>query len=151
MKKIKSLWTHLSGKALFTTGMLVALTLFSSLHVIACGSDGVHARADTISPQSIQSIRVIAKNGEKITLIYLKNGKAAELTKGGIIKLNDSLSKIFIRQCFESGTKVFKFVQQMPSFPGGEKALMKYLKDNIHYPKAAEKPVSREPLLFNSL
>lgn len=32
---------------------------------------------------------------------------------------------------------IYKFVEQMPRFPGGEDALMKYLHDHIHYPKAA--------------
>jgi len=33
--------------------------------------------------------------------------------------------------------KVFTFVEQMPSFPGGESALMKYLHDHIRYPAVA--------------
>lgn len=33
--------------------------------------------------------------------------------------------------------KVFKAVEQMPTFPGGEAALMKYLKDHINYPTVA--------------
>lgn len=33
--------------------------------------------------------------------------------------------------------KVFTFVEQMPSFPGGESALMKYLNSHIHYPAVA--------------
>jgi protein TonB len=34
-------------------------------------------------------------------------------------------------------TKVFTFVEQMPSFPGGESALMKFLHDHIRYPAVA--------------
>ena len=34
--------------------------------------------------------------------------------------------------------KVFTIVEQMPSFPGGEEALMKYLADNIQYPAIAK-------------
>ncbi|TAM98751.1 MAG: TonB family protein [Chitinophagaceae bacterium] len=33
--------------------------------------------------------------------------------------------------------KVFKFVEQMPSFPGGEDALLKYLSSHVHYPDSA--------------
>lgn len=38
-----------------------------------------------------------------------------------------------------SGTsnKVYTFVEQMPSFPGGQAMLMKYLSEHIHYPKVA--------------
>ena len=33
--------------------------------------------------------------------------------------------------------KVFKAVEQMPTFPGGEAALMKYLREHINYPTVA--------------
>ncbi len=33
--------------------------------------------------------------------------------------------------------KVFEAVEQMPSFPGGDAALMRYLSDNINYPAVA--------------
>ena len=33
--------------------------------------------------------------------------------------------------------KIFTFVEQMPEFPGGESALMKYLSTHIHYPAVA--------------
>ena len=34
---------------------------------------------------------------------------------------------------------VFIKVEQMPSYPGGPKALFKFLSENVHYPKAAQK------------
>ena len=34
--------------------------------------------------------------------------------------------------------KVFDVVEQMPSFPGGNTALMKFLNENIHYPVVAQ-------------
>lgn len=34
--------------------------------------------------------------------------------------------------------KVFEVVEQMPMFPGGQSALMKYLNENIHYPMVAQ-------------
>ncbi len=33
--------------------------------------------------------------------------------------------------------KIFEAVEQMPTFPGGEAALYKFLSDNINYPAAA--------------
>lgn len=36
----------------------------------------------------------------------------------------------------EDPSKVFGVVEQMPSFPGGDKMLMDYLKEHIRYPKA---------------
>jgi protein TonB len=38
----------------------------------------------------------------------------------------------------EEETKVFDVVEQMPSFPGGDAALMKFLSDHIKYPVVAE-------------
>jgi len=38
----------------------------------------------------------------------------------------------------EVENKVFDVVEQMPSFPGGQGALMKYLNDNIKYPVVAQ-------------
>lgn len=34
---------------------------------------------------------------------------------------------------------IFKVVEQMPEFPGGEQALYKYIADNVHYTDTAEK------------
>lgn len=33
---------------------------------------------------------------------------------------------------------VFIKVERMPSYPGGQKALFKFLSENVHYPKAAQ-------------
>lgn len=38
----------------------------------------------------------------------------------------------------EEENKVFDVVEQMPSFPGGTGALMKFLNENIHYPVVAQ-------------
>lgn len=37
----------------------------------------------------------------------------------------------------EETTKIFTVVEQMPMYPGGEGALLGYLRDNIHYPTVA--------------
>ena len=37
----------------------------------------------------------------------------------------------------EEENKVFEVVEQMPAFPGGDAALMKYLQENTHYPTIA--------------
>jgi periplasmic protein TonB len=38
----------------------------------------------------------------------------------------------------EEDKRVFSFVQHKPEFPGGDKALFKYIEDNINYPKEAK-------------
>ncbi len=42
-----------------------------------------------------------------------------------------------VTQAAPAPDKVFQFVEQMPSFPGGQEALMKYLSDHIRYPAIA--------------
>ena len=45
--------------------------------------------------------------------------------------------------------KVYVVVEQMPAFPGGDAALMKYLSENIKYPKAAEKAGEQGRVVVN--
>lgn len=33
--------------------------------------------------------------------------------------------------------EIFTYVEQMPSFPGGEQAMYSYIKENLHYPEEA--------------
>lgn len=44
-----------------------------------------------------------------------------------------------VRDSLESTDKIFYSVEQMPLFPGGEVALMKYLQENVKYPPKAAK------------
>ncbi|TAM98752.1 MAG: energy transducer TonB [Chitinophagaceae bacterium] len=124
MKKLKSIRKCLSGKSWIVATILLIFSLCSYLQ--SNGQTG--SIADTVLPKSIQ---ITKKNGRFTTIIHLNNGQ--------IVKLNDSQTRSFINQSFEAQPKVFMFVQQMPSFPGGEDALTKYLSDNIHYPKALGK------------
>lgn len=39
----------------------------------------------------------------------------------------------------KSPEKVYAFVEQMPQFPGGQKAIKKYIKSEMHYPESAKK------------
>lgn len=49
----------------------------------------------------------------------------------------------------ESTEKTFEVVEQMPTFSGGDAALMKYLSENIKYPKAAEKAGEQGRVVVN--
>ena len=49
----------------------------------------------------------------------------------------------------ESTEKTFEVVEQMPTFKGGDAALMKYLSENIKYPKAAEKAGEQGRVVVN--
>ena len=49
----------------------------------------------------------------------------------------------------ESTEKTYVVVEQMPAFPGGGAALMKYLSENIKYPEAAEKAGEQGRVVVN--
>jgi TonB family protein len=122
VKRIKLIRNRLPGKYWLVAIFLLIFILCSYLQ--SNGQTG--SMADTVLPKSIQ---VTKKNDRFTTIIHLNNGQ--------IVKLNNSQTRSLINQSFEAQPKVFMFVQQMPSFPGGEDALTKYLHENIHYPKVA--------------
>ena len=47
---------------------------------------------------------------------------------------NDSLSQTSVKQQEEGQSDIFILVEQQPQFPGGEAALMKFIKENLRYP-----------------
>ena len=57
-------------------------------------------------------------------------------TSSSVPPLTESDSRISPKTD-EENTKVFSFVDQMPQFPGGESALMKYIADHLQYPAEA--------------
>ena len=57
--------------------------------------------------------------------------------KGGeVLKLKEAVAQPEPKPEVEN--KIFDVVEQMPSFPGGNAALMKYLSDNVKYPVVAQ-------------
>ena len=57
--------------------------------------------------------------------------------KGGeVLKLKEAVAQPEPKPEVEN--KVFDVVEQMPSFPGGPSALMKYLSENVKYPVVAQ-------------
>ena len=49
----------------------------------------------------------------------------------------------------EPSDKAYEVVEQMPTFKGGDAALMKYLSENIKYPEAAEKAGEQGRVVVN--
>ena len=80
-----------------------------------------------------------------------KKAEGAETRDGG--HKSRSESRIGRGYCTnqeaESTEKTFEVVEQMPAFPGGDAALMKYLSENIKYPKAAEKAGEQGRVVVN--
>ena len=56
---------------------------------------------------------------------------------GEVLRIKDALITEPVKPRVEEN-KVFEYVEQMPSFPGGMAALMQYLSKNIKYPPVAE-------------
>lgn len=56
---------------------------------------------------------------------------------GEVLRWKDAIVNEPVKPKVEEN-KVFEYVEQMPSFPGGDAALMRYLSKNIKYPPLAE-------------
>ena len=60
--------------------------------------------------------------------------------KGEILQLNQRVADepVKVQEAAPVENKVFDVVEQMPSFPGGQSALMNYLNSHINYPVVAQ-------------
>ena len=56
---------------------------------------------------------------------------------GAVLKAKEDIAAPEPPKQVVEETKIFTVVEQMPLFPGGDAALMGYLRDNIHYPTVA--------------
>lgn len=95
------------------------------------------------TPPQVVKDNEVKPNEQPPDLDKIKNQAISTVTKAGDVNgidpglVADKGTGVVAAAPAEN--KVFTFVEQMPSFPGGEDALMKYLHDHIHYP-----PVARE-------
>jgi protein TonB len=86
-----------------------------------------------VNPEDeIKSQDDLAKTNTAIGTFDVKGNDEAE---GVVLKANE---QAIDEKPKEEETKVFEVVEQMPEFPGGAAALMKWLSDNIKYPSIAE-------------
>ena len=56
---------------------------------------------------------------------------------GAVLKAKEDIAAPEPPKQVVEETKIFTVVEQMPMFPGGDAALMGYLRDNMHYPTVA--------------
>ena len=88
---------------------------------------------DEVKPEDeIKSQDDLSKTNTAIGTFDVKGNDEAE---GVVLKANEVAVD---EKPKEEETKVFDVVEQMPEFPGGPAALMKWLSDNIKYPAVAE-------------
>lgn len=93
------------------------------------------------TPPQVVKDNQVKPNEQPPDLSQIKNQAISTVTKAGDVNGIDpglvADKGTGVVAAAPSETKVFKFVEQMPSFPGGEDALLKYLHDHIRYPAVA--------------
>jgi len=72
-----------------------------------------------------------------VPISYQLNGPAAK-TDGQTAPALRPADSSTAQPSASSGEKVFEVVEQMPAFPGGDRALMEYLSNNVKYPVEAQ-------------
>ena len=88
---------------------------------------------DEVKPEDeIKSQDDLAKTNTAIGTFDVKGNDEAE---GEVLKAKEVIAD---EKPKEEETKVFDVVEQMPEFPGGQAALLKWIGDNIQYPTIAE-------------
>ncbi len=80
----------------------------------------------------IKSQDDLAKTNTAIGTFDVKGNDEAE---GEVLKAKEVVAD---EKPKEEETKIFDVVEQMPEFPGGQAALLKWISDNIKYPSIAE-------------
>ena len=91
---------------------------------------------DKIKPETIESISVL--KDKSATEVYGEKGKNGVIlikTKGNKAPVEFTAEKIVI----QDGQVVFTVVEEMPEFPGGEKALRDFIVSTVKYPEDAKK------------
>jgi TonB family protein len=97
---------------------------------------GTHKISFVLDGHEITDNIIVPKVGKHFNLmISRKNYYDSSYNNGQ----SSSNSESLFYEKSEVEDKVFDVVEQMPTFPGGQGALMKYLADNIKYPAEAQK------------
>jgi protein TonB len=93
------------------------------------------------TPPKVVKDAEVKPNEQPPDLDKIKNQAISTVTKAGDVNGIDpglvADKGTGVVAAAPSPNKVFTFVEQMPTFPGGESALMKYLHDHIRYPAVA--------------
>ena len=91
-------------------------------------------RDDQVKPEDeIKTQEEIMSTKTAIGALDVKGNDDAA---GEVLKIKEAVAQPEPKT--EVETKIFEVVEQMPSFPGGDAALMKYLQENVKYPVVAQ-------------
>ena len=111
------------GKLIYKNKTWPAVSFCDVAELIAEGHDNIEKALDRDNIFGHDNMEVLKKGGPyRAACEHL--GKQAEKKNGGKNRGKDF---------------VFDVVEQMPSFPGGKKSMMEYLKENTEYPAKAVK------------
>jgi TonB family C-terminal domain len=78
------------------------------------------------------------KNGEPAKGFHIQTMPREDDIKEFRITANEGFTYPAIIKDEQSNDSIFQVVDEMPEFPGGEKALMDYVSSNVKYPEAAK-------------
>ncbi|GHV55954.1 cell envelope biogenesis protein TonB [Bacteroidia bacterium] len=112
--------------------VVMALVFFNSTLLTQAGTSGIG--------EGFEAIKIIVPDSVPKTKGQIK---AVEVTTTQSRKNESAQSKTIpppppLKTTDKSGKEVFSYVEEMPRFPGGEKAMMQWLSENIHYPVTAQ-------------
>ena len=115
--------------------------------IIINGKVSTEEQMKALDPKDIDHIDVlkdessVAQFGEKgKNGVIIITTKTAPVMYLGEAKVFPSVIDLTDEDAVDTGSeKVFDVVEQMPEFPGGVEAMMKFLQENVSYPEAAYK------------
>lgn len=118
----------------------IIVLLFSAIIWQSCGSKTETTDNDNMDSVSDASVAVLADDmksedvaAKRAMIEEARAKKQEERMQAVAAKAKESLT-----YTDESGKVVYNKAEIDPSFTGGDKAMMTYLRDNLQYPKAAE-------------
>ena len=115
------------GKAAIFAGM----TLGTAITAASCGSFAPTLNGMLVGPEDTITATTDTVKNDSVDEPYLLEGDV-------MVTLPDNYSYVFEPKEDENRPGVYIVVEQMPEFPGGDRALMDFVKDNIHYPAEAK-------------
>jgi len=140
MKKKSNQWSR--TKALYLLPVaLIALGAFAttkSVTTSAALSDS-KVNANVLNDQNISSKNVenVAEVEEITPALTIQDAKEMEEKPTQLVPAEAEVTLAAdVNQ--DPDTAVFNVVEVMPSFPGGEMAMMTFMRDNLHYPELAK-------------
>jgi len=117
------------GKLIYKNKTWPAVSFCDVAELIAEGHDNIE---DSITQNKIKNVLEYERIKRHDNIEVLRAG-------GHHCAACEHLSKQALEEKKRGKDLVFNVVEQMPSFPGGKKAMMEYLKENTEYPAKAVK------------